>query len=168
MNTKYIDLVEQTFDFPQEEFKISNNKLFWHGINLMELTATYGAPLKFTYLPKISENINKAKGWFQNSIKKHKYTGDYFYKKISFATTLPDSWLINKLFMMLLINKCNKKNDPVLFGGLTFDSVYYNSEQRINEIYLPVYEKNNPLQIPFLIQVHIKNLLLGLLVCSIV
>ena len=27
MNTKYIDLIEQTFDFPQEEFKIENNIL---------------------------------------------------------------------------------------------------------------------------------------------
>ncbi|MGY8910352.1 MAG: arginine decarboxylase, partial [Flavobacteriales bacterium] len=79
MNTKYIDLIEQTFDFPQEEFKTENNKLFWHGINLMELTAEYGAPLKFTYLPKISENINKAKGWFQNAIDKHNYKGKYFY-----------------------------------------------------------------------------------------
>lgn len=79
MNTKYIDLIEQTFDFPQEEFKIENNKLFWHGINLMELAAKYGAPLKFTYLPKISENINKAKGWFQNSMEKHDYKGKYFY-----------------------------------------------------------------------------------------
>ena len=79
MNTKYIDLIEQTFHFPQEEFKTENNKLFWHGINLMELTAKYGAPLKFTYLPKISENINKAKGWFQNAIEKHDYKGKYFY-----------------------------------------------------------------------------------------
>jgi arginine decarboxylase len=79
VNTKYIDLIEQTFDFPQEEFKIENNKLFWHGINLMELAAKYGAPLKFTYLPKISENINKAKGWFQNSMEKHDYKGKYFY-----------------------------------------------------------------------------------------
>ena len=79
MNTKYIDLIEQTFDFPQEEFQIENNKLFWHGINLMELAAKYGAPLKFTYLPKISENINKAKGWFQNSMEKHDYKGKYFY-----------------------------------------------------------------------------------------
>ena len=47
MNTKYIDLIEQTFDFPQEEFTTENNKLFWHGINLMELTQKYGAPLKF-------------------------------------------------------------------------------------------------------------------------
>ncbi|PQJ73098.1 type III PLP-dependent enzyme domain-containing protein [Polaribacter butkevichii] len=79
MNTKYIDLVEQTFDFPQEEFKTENNKLFWHGINLMELIEQYGSPLKFTYLPKISENINKAKGWFQESIDKHNYKGKYFY-----------------------------------------------------------------------------------------
>ena len=70
MNTKYIDLIEQTFDFPQEEFKTENNKLFWHGINLMELAAKYGAPLKFTYLPKISENINKAKSWFHKSMEK--------------------------------------------------------------------------------------------------
>lgn len=79
MNTKYIDLIEQTFDFPQEEFNIENNKLIWHDINLMELAAKYGAPLKFTYLPKISENINKAKGWFQNSIDKHNYKGKYYY-----------------------------------------------------------------------------------------
>jgi arginine decarboxylase len=79
VNTKYIDLVEQTFDWPQEEFQIENNKLFWRGINLMELIATHGAPLKFTYLPKISENIHKAKGWFQKSIDKHQYTGNYFY-----------------------------------------------------------------------------------------
>ncbi|QNM86427.1 arginine decarboxylase [Polaribacter pectinis] len=79
MNTKYADLVDQTFYFPQEEFKTENNKLFWHGINLMELIEEYGSPLKFTYLPKISENINRAKGWFKNSFEKHDYKGKYFY-----------------------------------------------------------------------------------------
>lgn len=79
MNTKYIDLIEQTFDFPQEEFRIENNKLFWHNINLMELTVKYGTPLKFTYLPKISQNITKAKQWFQESFEKHNYKGKYFY-----------------------------------------------------------------------------------------
>jgi arginine decarboxylase len=80
VNTEYINLVEQTLSFPQEEFKIADNKLTWHGINLMELTATCGAPLKFTYPPNISENSNKAKEWFQNSIQKHKYIRDYFYR----------------------------------------------------------------------------------------
>lgn len=79
MNTKYIDLIEQTFDFPQEEFKTINNKLIWHDINLMELIETYGAPLKFTYLPKISENIQRTKTWFKNSMNNHNYKGKYFY-----------------------------------------------------------------------------------------
>ncbi|WP_435255383.1 arginine decarboxylase [Tenacibaculum sp. A30] len=79
MNTKYKDLIEQTFDFPQEEFHTENNNLFFHDIDLMQLVKQYGAPLKFTYLPKISENINKAKNWFHNAIEKHNYKGNYNY-----------------------------------------------------------------------------------------
>ncbi len=79
MNSKYTDLIEQTFDFPQEEFHTENNNLFFHNIDLAKLVEQYGTPLKFTYLPKISENINKAQNWFQSSIKKHNYKGDYFY-----------------------------------------------------------------------------------------
>ena len=45
----------------------------------MELVEKYGAPLKFTYLPKISENINRAKTWFKNAIEKYDYKGDYSY-----------------------------------------------------------------------------------------
>jgi arginine decarboxylase len=80
MKTKYIDLIEQTFDFPQEEFKLNeNHQLEFHGIDLMELISTYGGPLKFTYLPKISENIQKAKQWFEEAMKAHKYEGKYNY-----------------------------------------------------------------------------------------
>lgn len=79
MNTKYKDLIEQTFDFPQEEFETQNGNLFFHGIDLMALTEQYGSPLKFTYLPKISENINRAKGWFNKAIKKLDYKGNYNY-----------------------------------------------------------------------------------------
>ncbi|MFB9057452.1 arginine decarboxylase [Mariniflexile ostreae] len=79
MNTKYIDLINQTFDFPQEEFALENKTLEFHGINLMELVETYGAPLKFTYLPQISNNINKAKQWFANAIEKNNYKGTYSY-----------------------------------------------------------------------------------------
>lgn len=79
MNTKYIDLVNQTFDFPQDEFKLENKTLEFHGINLMDLVETYGAPLKFTYLPQISNNINRAKTWFANAIKKNDYKGKYNY-----------------------------------------------------------------------------------------
>lgn len=79
MKTRYIDLIDQTFYFPQEEFKLEDNELQFHGIDLMELVEEYGAPLKFTYLPKISENINRAKGWFQAALKKHKYKAKYNY-----------------------------------------------------------------------------------------
>ena len=55
MKTKYIDLIEQTFDFPQKEFDLVDNQLNFHGVDLSELIATYGAPLKFTYLPKFQK-----------------------------------------------------------------------------------------------------------------
>ncbi|MEP6261033.1 MAG: arginine decarboxylase [Gillisia sp.] len=79
MNTKYSDLIDQTYYFPQEEFKLVNNELQFHDIDLMELVEKYGAPLKFTYLPKISENIHRAKTWFKNAIEKHNYKGSYNY-----------------------------------------------------------------------------------------
>jgi arginine decarboxylase len=79
MNTKYIDLIDQTFDFPQEEFELKNSQLQFHGVDLMKLVSTYGAPLKFTYLPKISENIQRAQGWFEKAIKKHNYPASYHY-----------------------------------------------------------------------------------------
>ncbi len=79
MNTKYIDLISQTFDFPQEEFKLEDKNLKFHDINLMELVEKYGSPLKFTYLPQISNNIARAKGWFEKAIKHNKYKGKYNY-----------------------------------------------------------------------------------------
>lgn len=80
MNTKYIDLINQTFDFPQEEFTIDKSKnLHFHEIDTMQLVEKFGTPLKFTYLPKISENIQNAKTWFKQAMKKHKYKGKYNY-----------------------------------------------------------------------------------------
>ena len=79
MNTKYIDLIDQTFYFPQEEFKLEDKHLQFHDIDLMKLVEEYGTPLKFTYLPQISNNISRAKEWFAKAIKKHKYKGKYHY-----------------------------------------------------------------------------------------
>ncbi len=79
MNTKYIDLINQTYDTPEGEFKVNKGQLHFHDIDLMELIKEYGAPLKFTYLPQISNNINRAKNWFSNAIKKHNYKGTYNY-----------------------------------------------------------------------------------------
>jgi arginine decarboxylase len=76
---KYIDLIQQTFDFPTREFKVENNQLHFNGVNLMEIIDTYGTPLKLTYLPKISENIQNAKSYFTNAIETHDYKGKYTY-----------------------------------------------------------------------------------------
>ncbi len=79
MNTKYKDLIEQTFDFPQQEFQTENGNLLFHNIDLNKLVQQYGTPLKFTYLPKITENINCAKQWFYKAMEKHQYSGKYHY-----------------------------------------------------------------------------------------
>ncbi|MAZ27593.1 MAG: arginine decarboxylase [Cytophagaceae bacterium] len=79
MNTKYINLIDQSFYFPTEEFKLDDNELKFHDIDLMGLIEQYGAPLKFSYLPKISDNINRAKKWFADAIEKHDYKGTYNY-----------------------------------------------------------------------------------------
>lgn len=79
MKTKYIDLIDQTHVFPQEEFQLQSDNLQFHGVDLMHLIDTYGAPLKLTYLPKISENIQKAKKWFQNAINDNDYNATYNY-----------------------------------------------------------------------------------------
>ena len=79
MKTKYQDFINQTFDFPNQEFTLNGDNLEFHNINLMELVHQFGTPVRFTYLPKISENINKAKQWFYNAINKINYKGKYNY-----------------------------------------------------------------------------------------
>ena len=79
MRTKYFDLIDQTFDFPQNEFNLREDRLFFHGIDLMRLINEYGTPLKFNYLPQVSNNIQRAKGWFREAIMNLGYTGKYYY-----------------------------------------------------------------------------------------
>jgi arginine decarboxylase len=68
----------------------------------------------------------------------------------SFITTLPDTWAINKRFIMLPLNRWDSEYERVLLGGLTCDSDdYYNSEQHMNAIYLPKYKQDKPLYIGF-------------------
>lgn len=79
MKTRYVDLIEQTFDFPQDEFKVIEDELYFHDIPLMDIIKQYGTPLKISYLPKISEQIQKAKRFFNVAIAKCDYNGEYFY-----------------------------------------------------------------------------------------
>lgn len=56
-----------------------NNILEFKGINLMKLIEKHGTPLRFFYLPKIKEQISKAKKIFHLSIKRHSYKGKYVF-----------------------------------------------------------------------------------------
>jgi arginine decarboxylase len=79
MRTKYQDLIEQTFEWPQQEFSTEDSELLWHDIPVMELIKQYGTPLKVTYVPKISEHIQKAKRMFNVAMAKVDYQGDYHF-----------------------------------------------------------------------------------------
>ncbi|GAB4312692.1 MAG: decarboxylase [Bacteroidales bacterium] len=79
MKNKYIDLIQQTFEFPQEEFRVEDNELLFNEIPLMEVIKQYGTPLKITYLPKIGQQIQKARMLFNVAIAKADYQGEYYY-----------------------------------------------------------------------------------------
>ncbi|UBM58530.1 arginine decarboxylase [Marinilongibacter aquaticus] len=77
---RYIDLIQQTFEFPTREFGVDfNNNLLFNNVPLMDIIAKYGTPLKITYLPKISEHIGQARLMFKNAMKKYNYKGTYTY-----------------------------------------------------------------------------------------
>lgn len=79
MRTKYQDLIEQTFEWPQQEFSTEDAELLWHGIPVMELIKQYGTPLKVSYVPKISEHIQKAKRMFNVAMAKVDYQAAYHF-----------------------------------------------------------------------------------------
>ena len=79
MKIKYSELIDQTLYFPQEEFNYDSESLHFHGINLMNVVEQFGTPLKVSYLPKISQNIQRAKKWFAEAIDKNNYKNGYRY-----------------------------------------------------------------------------------------
>ena len=79
MNNTYHELVQQTFVFPQEDFKLVDGYLRYNDVDIKALIDKYGTPLKISYLPKIGMQINRAKKMFANAFKKHKYEGEYNY-----------------------------------------------------------------------------------------
>jgi arginine decarboxylase len=124
MNNTYSDLIHQTFDFPQEGFNVKDNQLFFNDVSLQGIIDKYGTPLKLTYLPKISSQIQKAKSSFRKAFKDLKYPGKYFYcyctKSSHFSHILEevlkndvhletsfayDIDIVNKVYQRGLINK---------------------------------------------------------------
>ena len=79
MKNTYFDLIDQTFDFPQEGFDLKDGYLYFHGVSIKNLIDQYGTPFRLTYLPQIGTQIKKAKNWFRRAMKANDYQGQYFY-----------------------------------------------------------------------------------------
>ena len=79
MKNTYFDLIDQTYFFPQEGFDIKDGYLYFHGVSLQHLIEEYGTPFKLTYLPKIGDQIKKAKNLFKKAMRSNSYKGDYYY-----------------------------------------------------------------------------------------
>ena len=79
IKNRYTDLIHQTFFFPRHGFEVLDNQLHFHGVNLVNLINEYGTPLKFSYLPKITSQINKARELFAAAFEKYDYQASYNY-----------------------------------------------------------------------------------------
>lgn len=77
MKNSYFDLIEQTYDFPQDGFDLENGKLTFQGISLDQLIKKHGTPFRLIYLPKIGEQIDKTKSLFNKAIKANNYKAQY-------------------------------------------------------------------------------------------
>lgn len=79
MKNTYFDLIDQSYYFPQEGFDLRDGYLTFYGVSLKYLVEKYGTPFKLMYLPRIGEQIKKAKNLFNRAIKKNRYKGKYYY-----------------------------------------------------------------------------------------
>lgn len=79
MKNTYFDLIDQSYFFPQEGFDLLDGELTFHGVSIMHLIRKYGTPFKLNYLPRIGDQIKRAKNLFNRSIKQNRYKGKYYY-----------------------------------------------------------------------------------------
>jgi arginine decarboxylase len=79
MKNSYFDLIEQSYYFPQEGFDLRDGFLTFQGVSLKYLIEKYGTPFRFFYLPKVGDQIKKARNLFNRAIKKNSYSGKYHY-----------------------------------------------------------------------------------------
>lgn len=75
----YKELIYESFPFPHLGFSEQKGELYQFDHNLMDLVRKQGAPLKYTFLPKIRQNIHAARQWFNAAINHLSYSGAYHY-----------------------------------------------------------------------------------------
>ncbi len=73
MKNTYFDLIEQSYYFPQEGFDLRDGSLTFQGISMKYLIEKHGTPFRFFYLPRIGDQIKKARNLFNKAIKKNNY-----------------------------------------------------------------------------------------------
>ena len=79
MKNTYFDLIEQSYYFPQEGFDLRDGYLTFHGVSIKYLIEKYGTPFRLMYLPRIGDQIKKARNLFNRAIKANNYEGEYNY-----------------------------------------------------------------------------------------
>jgi arginine decarboxylase len=68
MNTKYSDLINQTYYFPQDEFTLNKDNLKFHNVDLMKLVEEYGTPLIHLFTSNFKHQ--QGQNWFRKSMEK--------------------------------------------------------------------------------------------------
>lgn len=79
MKNSYTDLIEQSYYFPQEGFDLQDGYLTFYGVSLKYLIQKYGTPFRLMYLPRIGDQIKRARNLFRRAIKAENYRGTYNY-----------------------------------------------------------------------------------------
>jgi arginine decarboxylase len=75
----YFDLIDQSYYFPQEGFDLRDGYLTFQGVSLKYLIEKYGTPFRLIYLPKIGDQIKKARNLFNRAINNQAYQGKYHF-----------------------------------------------------------------------------------------
>ena len=75
----YYELQKEVLEENNPEFEVIDNELHFHKIPLMDIIKQYGTPLRISYLPNISKQIQRAKTFFKVAIAKQNYQGNYTY-----------------------------------------------------------------------------------------
>ncbi len=124
MSDTYFSLQEENLKSSPEFTVSKNGDLHFYGIDMHALVKKHGTPLKVTYLPRITEQIQKAKKMFLKAFQRANYKGRYTYcyctKSSHFAFVLDevlkndvhietssafDIPIVNKLYSENKINK---------------------------------------------------------------
>ena len=77
--SSYAELIDQSYDLVQKWFEVVDGTTYFQGVSMMDIVKQYGSPIKISYLPKISSQIQKSQDNFAKALANHNYQGKYIY-----------------------------------------------------------------------------------------